>query len=105
MTDYRFIYITTGDQAEARKIGEALVRERLVACANILPSIQSYYWWEGEVQSSAEAVLIAKTRQALVEPLIEKVKSLHSYSCPCVVALPIEAGHAPFLRWIEEQTR
>ena len=105
MTEYRFIYITTEDQAEARKIGETLVRERLAACANVLPPIQSYYWWDGEVQDSTEAALIAKTKQSLVETLIEKVKSIHSYSCPCVVALPIEAGHGPFLRWIEEETR
>lgn len=100
----RFIYITTGSKDEARKIGRELVQQRLAACINILDGMNSMYWWEGEIQDDQEVVLIAKTREALVPSLIEKVKSLHSYACPCVVSLPITEGNAPYLRWIEEET-
>ncbi|MCH8883279.1 MAG: divalent-cation tolerance protein CutA [SAR324 cluster bacterium] len=104
MSEYRFVYITASDEAEAARIGEALVRERLAACANVLPGVRSFYWWEGEVQDGREAVLILKTQAALVDRLVQKVQSLHSYSCPCVVALPIENGNPDFLRWIGSET-
>lgn len=105
MSEARFIYITTGDEAEARKIGEALVRDRLVACANVLPPIRSFYWWEGEVQDDTEAVLVAKSTADRVDGIVERVKALHSYTVPCVVALPIDAGNPAFLDWIGEETR
>ena len=104
MSEYRFVYITASDEAEAARIGEALVRERLAACANVLPGVRSFYWWEGEVQDGREAVLVLKTKAALVDRLVQKVQSLHSYSCPCVVALPIENGNPDFLRWIGSET-
>lgn len=105
MSAFRFVYITTRDEAEAARIGEALVRERLAACANVLGPIRSFYWWEGKVQDDREAVLVLKSRDALIEPLVARVKALHSYSCPCVVALEIAQGNPDFLRWIGEETR
>lgn len=104
MTPYRFIYITAKDEAEAARIGETLVRERLAACANVLGPIRSFYWWEGRVQDDREAVLVLKSREALVEPLVARVKALHSYSVPCVVSLEIGAGNPDFLRWIGAET-
>jgi periplasmic divalent cation tolerance protein len=101
----RFLYVTAANADEAKKIGEALVQERLVACANILGPISSIYWWQGQVQRDSEAVLIAKTRAELVERVIARVKALHSYTVPCVVSLPIEQGNPDFLGWIEAETR
>jgi periplasmic divalent cation tolerance protein len=101
---FRFVYMTTSGPEEARRIGRTLVEERLAACVNILEGMRSMYWWEGAVQDAHEAVLIAKTREELVERLTERVKALHSYSCPCVVALPIEGGNPAFLQWIAEET-
>ncbi|CCQ73809.1 divalent-cation tolerance protein CutA [Magnetospira sp. QH-2] len=98
------IYITASSPDEALAIGETLVGERLAACVNILPGMISMYWWQGEVQQDEECVLIAKTRDTQVESLIARVKELHSYDCPCVVALPIEKGNPAFLQWIDEQT-
>jgi periplasmic divalent cation tolerance protein len=100
----RFVYMTTESAEEARRIGRELVESRLAACVNILEGMSSLYWWEGEVQEGSEVVLIAKTRQGRLRDLIDKVKSLHSYSCPCVVALPILAGNPDFLAWIGEET-
>ncbi len=101
----KLIYITTGSAEEAKRIGRALVEERLAACANVLGAVTSFYWWRGALQEDGEAALIAKTRTDLVDRLVERVKALHSYDCPCVVALPIEAGNPAFLDWIEAETR
>jgi periplasmic divalent cation tolerance protein len=98
------IYITAKDKEEARKIGRILVSERLAACVNILDGMNSMYWWDGKVQDDNEAVLIAKTRESLVSALIEKVKSVHSYSCPCVVSMPVVGGNIDYLRWVEKET-
>lgn len=102
---HRLIYMTVGSEAEAKTIGRTLVEERLVACVNVLGGISSFYWWEGEVQEDGEVALIAKTTSADVEAVIARVKALHSYDCPCVVALPIESGNPAFLTWIDEQTK
>jgi periplasmic divalent cation tolerance protein len=105
MSEYRFVYVTAATEAEAARIGEAVVRERLAACANVIGPIRSFYWWEGTVQDEREALLVLKSRDELIEPLVARVKALHSYTCPCVVALAIERGNPDFLRWIGEETR
>lgn len=99
------VYMTCKDADEARAIGRALVEERLCACANIIDGMSSFYWWDGAVQSEREAVLIVKTKESLVPELTARVKALHSYKVPCVVALPILGGNEDFLNWIEKETR
>lgn len=99
-----FVYITAGSLKEARKIGRALVTGRLAACINIQAPIRSIYRWRRKLQEEAEWVLIAKTRAERVPALIRKVKALHSYEVPCIVALPILKGNPAFLRWIGEET-
>jgi periplasmic divalent cation tolerance protein len=105
MSEYRFVYVTAKDEAEAAKIGEAVVRERLAACANVLGPIRSFYWWEGQVQDDREAVLVLKSRAPLIDALVARIKALHSYSVPCVVALEISQGNPDFLRWIGIETQ
>jgi len=100
----RFLYVTAANAEQAKTIGEALVQERLVACANILAPISSIYWWQGKVQHDTEAVLVAKTRADLVQQAIARVKALHTYTVPCVVSLAIEEGNPDFLSWIETET-
>ena len=104
MADYYDIYITTGDEAEARKIGGTLIAERLAACANIHP-IRSIYRWRGEIEETDEAALLLKTRADLVGQIIARVKALHSYEVPCIIATPIETGNPAYLEWISESTR
>ncbi len=99
------IYITAASQDEALTIGRAVVEARLAACANVFPGITSVYWWDGSPQEDSEAALILKTRQDLVDQVVAKVKELHSYECPCVVALPIAGGNKDFLDWISKETR
>ena len=98
-----FIYMTTGSKEEALKIGKSLVESRLAACVNILDNMQSIYRWEEKLQEDSEVVLIAKTTDTLVQQLIDKVKSLHSYECPCIVSLPVSSGYPPFLEWIQSE--
>ena len=99
------IYITAGSMEEARTIGNKLVSDRLAACVNIIDNVSSMYWWEGEIQDHKEVILIAKTKESLVPELVEKVRSMHSYSCPCIVSLPILDGNRAFLDWIVEETK
>jgi len=95
-----FIYMTVGSKEEARQIGQALVTNRLAACVNILDNMNSFYFWDGELQDDTEVVMIAKTTEEQVPELIKKVKSLHSYDCPCIVSLPVAGGYQPFLEWV-----
>jgi len=104
-TDARLIYVTTAGPEEARAIGRAVVEARLAACANILDPMASLYWWEGAVQEGRETVLILKTRAELADAVTAKIRELHSYSCPCVVALPVAGGNPAFLEWIAAETR
>ena len=105
MEEYVLVYVTASNKEEAKKIGEALVKERLAACVNIYPEIESIYWWQGKVEESGEAALILKTRRSLVPKVIERVKQLHSYTAPCIIALPIVEGYEDFLKWIESETQ
>lgn len=99
-----FVYMTVGSRAEAETIGRRLVEERLAACTNILDNMTSFYWWEGKLVEDREVVLIAKTVEERLERLVERVKALHSYTCPCVVALPIVGGNARYLNWVRDET-
>jgi periplasmic divalent cation tolerance protein len=98
------IYSTFPSKTEALSVAQELVAKRLIACANVLEPVISVYRWQGAVQQQSEVALIAKTQQKHLAAAIEKIKSLHSYDVPCVVASPIEAGHAPFLQWVEDET-
>ena len=102
--DYRLLYVTAETAAEAKAIGRALVEARLAACANVLDGMTPIFRWNGEVREGSEAVLIAKTRNDLVPAATRLIVEAHSYDLPCVVALPIEAGHQPFLDWIGSET-
>lgn len=100
--DLRLVYITCADPAQAGRIGRALVEERLAACANVLLGMRSCYRWQGKVEEAEEAVLIAKTTAALVDTLTIRVKALHTYTIPCIVALPLVGGDAAYLAWIAD---
>ncbi len=99
------VYVTVSNQNAAQHIGRMLVNERLVACANILPEMTAIYRWEGKTEEATEAVLIMKTRTALVESVIARVRELHDYDCPCLVSWPIASGHDAYLNWIENETK
>jgi periplasmic divalent cation tolerance protein len=99
-----FVYITTKDKNQARSIGRTLVEERLAACVNIIDGMESIYHWNNSICEDRETILIAKTRDDLLEDLTTRVKSLHSYTCPCVIAMPITGGNQVYLDWIKSST-
>ncbi len=99
------VYVTASNQEEAKDLAKKAVEARLAACANVYPQITSFYWWEGKLNQDQEASVIFKTWADKVEKLIEHLKEWHSYSCPCVLAWPIEKGNQAFIAWIEQETR
>ena len=103
--DHLLVSITASSAEEAERIAEALVQERLAACVNIVPSITSIYRWQGEVHRDSEVLLIAKSRSELFESLAARVKELHSYEVPEIIALPIAAGSKTYLNWIDESVQ
>ena len=99
-----FVYVTCADRAEALRVGTALVEARLAACANVIDGMESIYWWQGKLETGKEAVLVLKSRAGLLDALTAAVKALHSYTVPCVVALPIVGGNADYLDWLVRET-
>jgi len=104
MTDYISVLITASKEDEAAVIAKALLGDRLAACVNIIKGIRSIYRWQGKVEDDAEVLMIVKTRAELFDSLAEKVKALHSYSVPEIIALPVIRGSADYLNWLKEET-
>jgi periplasmic divalent cation tolerance protein len=102
MTDTIVILVTAGSEAEAETIARALVEERLAACVNILSPIRSIYRWQGKVVDDREWLLVIKTQTERFAAVEAKVKALHSYQVPEVIALPIVAGAEGYLHWLRE---
>lgn len=98
--DFIVVLITTGSCEEAMKIARALVEEKLAACVNIVPEVFSCYWWEGKVQEDKEALLIVKTTASAFPALEGRVRELHSYTVPEIIALPIKEGFKGYLDWL-----
>jgi periplasmic divalent cation tolerance protein len=104
MTDAIVVLITTASPEEGERIATALVSDQLAACVNLLGPIRSIYRWDGQVQNEQEWLLVAKTRAALFEQLDRRVRSLHSYQTPEVIALPIVTGSRIYLDWLYGET-
>jgi periplasmic divalent cation tolerance protein len=106
MSDYKLFYMTCKNKVEANKIAYALVKKDLVACANIIPNIKSYFKWNNKkVNIIKESVLIGKTVKKNINKIILYVKKISSYDCPCVVFVDIKNGNKDFLSWIKNSTK
>lgn len=99
---FLLLYVTHPNEATAHRIAEALLRARLVACANVMP-ISSAYWWEGAIARENEWVTLMKTRLALEEAVESAITAIHPYQVPCVMRLEVRANQA-YWQWIEEST-
>ncbi len=102
MNSYSAVLVTCPDLKEARKIARLLLTSKLAACVNIVPHAESHYWWQGKIESAKEVLLIIKTKRTLMNRLIEKVKSAHSYTVPEVIALRIDQGSRAYLKWMDQ---
>lgn len=98
------ILVTAKDEAQANKIAEKLVAEKLVACANIVPGIQSIFRWQGKVDRAREVLLVLKSRRRHFSVIVKTIKAMHSYDVPEVIALPIIEGNKDYLQWITDST-
>ena len=98
------VYVTTKNSDEAASIGEALVTESLAASVNILGEVRSIYRWGKGIHDKTETLLIAKTSTLRVDQIIDRIRSLHSYQCPCIVAWRLEEGNSAYFDWVRQET-
>ena len=103
-SEYVVVLVTTANADEGARLGRALVEERLAACANVIGPIRSIYRWQGAVEEADEHLVLLKARGADVGALEARVRALHSYDVPEVLALPVTAGSAPYLDWLADAT-
>lgn len=94
------VFSTFPSEDKAAEIARTLVTEGLVACANLVPPVRSIYRWQGEVCDERETLAMMKTTRERFEALRARLVALHPYEVPEVIALPVEAGHAPYLDWV-----
>ncbi len=100
--NYKIVLITTPDIKTARQLARAALKSRLIACANLVPKIESHYRWQGKIEKSAELLMICKTAAGNLAGLQKLVHRLHPYDTPEFVVLNIESGSALYLRWLDE---
>jgi len=98
------VYTTYPTLVEAERSGRAIVEQRLAACVNILPGMVSHYWWQGAIERGEEVVMIIKTRAALADRVAAAVKTMHSYSRPAVLVLPVEHVDPAYQSWLMAET-
>lgn len=97
--------VTTANKEEAEKIVRALLNEKLIACANIIGPVHSLFWWQGKIDEAQEHLILMKTRKDLFVTLAEKVKALHGYEIPEIIAIPIVEGFEPYMEWLNHSLR
>lgn len=98
---YIIVIVTTPSKEEGLKIVHRLLEDRLIACANILGPVSSLFWWQDKIDEATEFLIFMKSREELFQRLSERVKQLHSYQVPEIISLPILAGSAPYLNWLD----
>lgn len=99
------VFTTTETKDEAQAIARALVEERLAACVQVVGPISSTYWWEGEVETAEEYLCLIKASSALYDELEAAVKEIHPYDTPEILAMPVAAGNADYLKWLQEELK
>ncbi len=99
------ILITTSADEEARKIADVLLTQRKVACVNIVPMVNSLFWWQGKIDSSQESLLIIKTKASLLDEIVTLVREVHSYEVPEIIALPLVGGNQDYIEWMDKEVK
>lgn len=102
---YIVLFITTATTDEAQRIAEVLLKERKIACANIVPGINSLFWWEDKLDQVQETLLIIKTKASVLNEVVGLVKAVHSYDTPEIIALPIMGGNQDYLEWLDKEVK
>lgn len=94
------VLVTAANETEGAELAKQIVEKRLAACVNLVPTIRSYFWWQGKIDEQAETLLVIKTARRLMNELMATVQAHHSYQVPEIIALPIVAGAADYLQWL-----
>ena len=102
MKNIKFFYITAPNKKEAGRIAKKLLDKRLIACANVINKVNSYFVWKNKIQNSKEIIICGKTTLKNQKKIIKVVKSIHSYSVPCIIFFDIKNGNKDFLKWVEQ---
>ena len=102
-SEHVVLFITTADEEEARLISRVLLEQKKAACVNIVPGVSSLFWWQGNIDSAQESLLVVKTRAMLVDDIVQLVKQLHSNDVPEIIALPIVGGSKDYLEWVDRE--
>ena len=102
---YSIVFITVGNEDEAKRIAKKLLEEKLVACVNIIKDIKSYFWWKGEIDKAEECLLIIKTITNKINDIIKRVKEIHSYQVPEIIWINLSGGSEDYLNWLSEVLR
>ena len=102
---YIVVLITIPTKPQAKKLSNFLLSKKLAACINIIPKVESFFWWQKKIDRTTESLLVIKTQKRLFNKLVKAVKSKHPYSVPEIIALPIVLGNKDYLDWIDESCR
>jgi len=103
-TEYIVVFITANTAGEAQQIARLLIEQRQAACVNIIPEVESSFWWQGELDTARESLLVIKTKALHLSQIINLVKGVHSNTVPEVIALPIVGGNQDYLDWIDKES-
>jgi periplasmic divalent cation tolerance protein len=99
------LLITTADAEEAQRIADVLLTERVAACVNIVPKVNSQFWWQGKVEKAEESLLIVKSQAPLLSQIVKLVKKHHHYEVPEIIALPVVGGNPDYLEWLAKELK
>lgn len=102
--EFMLVYVVCANLEEAKHLAKTVIEQRLAACANILPTIHSLYWWEGQIQEGAETLLILKAPYSYYEAIEKVIRREHSYSVPAILQVPITQGLPEYFRWLAAET-
>jgi periplasmic divalent cation tolerance protein len=100
-----YIVLATAPESEAERLARSLVESRLAACVNVASGLTSFYWWKGSLEESRESLLIIKTTEEALEGLIARLREMHPYELPEIIAVPVEAGLEEYLDWVRGEVR
>jgi len=98
------VVMVTAPEADAEGIARSLLEDRLIACANLLKGVQSLYWWEGKIENSSETLIVMKTPASKINALMRRVRALHKYTVPEILALPIMESNPAYAAWVAKET-
>jgi len=102
---YIVVLITCPGKEDGERIANVLLKEKMAACTNIIPQVTSYFWWTGKIHKADESILVVKTKKSTLRKLIIKVKKIHQYENPEIIALPIIGGSKEYIKWIEDEIK